>query len=160
MGLSLDCSQWVRSGHISALDEIDRVWTFWVTYSLDKCWAFYVGRDLGLPTPLLKASQSQPPLLTPSESQSSVETVSSSTSTAFSFGTSVRSPGPGLDIHYPLVDHKADNAPWEWKSPVVVQGGVVISRRAGNATMQSNISSAFYQTCRLMVLATKVMNVM
>jgi hypothetical protein len=142
VGLSLDCSQWVRSGHISALDEIDRVWTFWVTYSLDKCWGFYVGRDLGLTVPLLRASPA-----TPNESQNSADG---------------QTPGltPALDVHYPSIDARADNASWEWKSPVFGQGGVVVARKVGSATMQSNISSAFYQTSKLMVLATKVMNVM
>jgi hypothetical protein len=62
---------------------------------------------------------------------------------------------PTLEIQFPTADEKVDNTPWEWKIPGTWfgQGGV---RTMPN--VPSNISSAFYQTCKLMVLATKVMN--
>lgn len=157
MGLSIDCSSWVRSGHISPLDEIDRVWTYWSAYSLDKCWAFYVGRDHGLPQPLRKASQ--PPALLHNDSGTSVQSASSQNLT-FSQGT-VRSPGlgPVPEINFPSPDDKADNAPWEWKAPGNWGGQGGLSRRTVPNT-PSSISSAFYQTCKLMVLATRVMTAM
>jgi hypothetical protein len=148
VGLSIDCSAWVRSGHISSLDEIDRVWTYWSAYCLDKCWAFYVGRDHGLPQPLLKVSQ-QPPALVHSDSEQST----------LSQGT-VHSPRPGLvsEIRYPATDEKADTAPWEWKAPGSWGPGAMARRTVANTP--SGISSTFYQTCKLMVLATRVMNAM
>lgn len=158
MGLSIDCSAWVRSGHITLLDEIDRAWTYWSAYCLDKCWAFYVGRDHGLPQPLLKVSH-PPPALPHSDSGSSVQSASSQTST-FSQGTT-RPPlsGAMAEIRYPVADEKADSAPWEWKAPGNWGPGTAVSRRTV-ANTPSGISSAFYQTCKLMVLATKVMNTM
>ncbi|CCA66394.1 hypothetical protein PIIN_00080 [Serendipita indica DSM 11827] len=147
LGLSIDCSGWVRSGHISALDEVDRVWTYWVTYSLDKCWAFYVGRDHGLPNPLLRASQ--PP--------TDPTSATSQTFLAPPSSAGLRSPVPTFDIHYPLPDERADNQPWEWKSPQSWGSGL-LQQRKSSPNSPSNVSSAFYQTSKLMVLATKVMN--
>ncbi|KAG8799407.1 hypothetical protein FRC17_007144, partial [Serendipita sp. 399] len=153
LGLSLDCSSWVRSGHITSLDEVDRVWTYWVTYSLDKCWAFYVGRDHGLPNPLLRLSQ---PLSTTSPD--------SQTGAQFQellapppAGVRSPTPNPTIEIHYPGIDERADNIPWEWRTPGTWNSGNAQSRKA-LPTTPANTSSAFYQTTKLMVLATRVMN--
>jgi hypothetical protein len=72
---------------------------------------------------------------------------------------SPRSVGTVSEIRYPATDEKADNAPWEWKAPGNWgPGGTVVRRTVANTP--SSISSAFYQMCKLMVLATRVMNAM
>ena len=143
VGLGLDCSNWVRSGHISTLDEQDRVSTFWTTYCLDKCWAFYVARDLGVPNPLYKSSTFHPPLLT-RDSETSVE----------SFHSGGSSQPPGTSIRLPDVDLTIDEEIWEWKAPLSGRMGV----KSGQ-TMPCNFTSVFQQTCKLMLLATKIMDV-
>ncbi|KAG8842191.1 hypothetical protein FRC20_004583, partial [Serendipita sp. 405] len=152
LGLSLDCSSWVRSGHISALDEIDRVWTYWVTYSLDKCWAFYVGRDHGLPNPLLRLYQSHSATSPDPHSNAQFQELLVPPA-----GVPSPTPAPTIEIHYPSIDEKADNSPWEWRTPGNWNLGNAASRKT-MPTTPSGISSAFYQTTKLMVLATKVMN--
>ena len=146
VGLGLDCSNWVRSGHISTLDEQDRVATFWTTYCLDKCWAFYVARDLGVPNPLYASSTSHPPLLK-SESDTSVE----------SFHSSGSSQPPGMSIRLPDVDTKVDEQIWEWRTPVSGRMGGLASK--SSQAMPCHFTSVFQQTCKLMLLATKIMNV-
>jgi hypothetical protein len=59
-----------------------------------------------------------------------------------------------LDIAYPVPDERVDSTIWEWKT----LGDWSIRRTIPNTP--SYISSSFYQTCKLMVLATKVMNAM
>jgi len=144
--LGLDCSNWVRSGHISTLDEQDRVATFWTTYCLDKCWAFYVARDLGVPNPLYTSSTSQPPLLK-RESEASIESSLSSES----------SKPPGMTIRLPAVDTVVDEQIWEWRAPVSGRMGSLASK--SSQAMPCHFTSVFQQTCKLMLLATKIMNV-
>ena len=146
VGLGLDCSNWVRSGHISTLDEQDRVWTFWTTYCLDKCWAFYVARDLGVPNPLYTSSSSQPQLLQ-RESETSVESLHSGAS----------SKPPGMSIRLPDVDTNIDEQVWEWRAPLSGRAGSFAVKPS--QTMPCNFTSVFRQTCKLMLLATKIMNV-
>jgi Fungal specific transcription factor domain len=138
VGLGLDCSNWVRSGHISTLDEQDRVWTFWTTYCLDKCWAFYVARDLGVPNPLYTSSTSQPPLL-----KRDSETGGSSNPQAMS-------------IRLPDVNLKIDEQVWEWRVPLSGRTGGLVGKPS--QAMPCNFTSVFQQTCKLMLLATKIMN--
>ncbi|OBZ70244.1 Nitrogen assimilation transcription factor nit-4 [Grifola frondosa] len=45
LGLSIDCSPWVKSGLITHADMLDRNWAYWATFSQDICWSLYVGRD-------------------------------------------------------------------------------------------------------------------
>lgn len=146
VGLGLDCSNWVRSGYISPLDEQDRVWTFWTTYCLDKCWAFYVARDLGVPKPLYTSSTSRPPLLK-CESETSVE----------SFDSGGSSDPPAMAIRLPNVDTKVDEQVWEWRAPLCGRVGGLAGRPS--QAMPCNFTSVFQQTCKLMLLATKIMNV-
>jgi len=146
VGLGLDCSNWVRSGHISTLDEQDRVATFWTTYCLDKCWAFYVARDLGVPNPLYTSSASQAPVLK-CEPEASVE----------SFHSGGSNKPPGMSIRLPDVDTTADEQVWEWRAPTSGRTGSLIGK--SSQAMPCNFTSVFQQTCKLMLLATKIMNV-
>ncbi|KAF8241145.1 hypothetical protein L208DRAFT_1420221 [Tricholoma matsutake] len=51
VGLSIDCSAWVKSGVISEHDMFDRNWAHWTTFTQDVCWSLYVGRDYCVPEP-------------------------------------------------------------------------------------------------------------
>jgi len=136
----------VRSGHISTLDEQDRVSTFWTTYCLDKCWAFYVARDLGVPNPLYASSSPQPPLLK-RESETSIE----------SFGSGGSSKPPGMSIRLPDVDITVDEQVWEWRAPLSGRMGGLAGK--SSQAMPCSFTSVFQQTCKLMLLATKIMNI-
>ncbi|GLB39659.1 putative fungal specific transcription factor [Lyophyllum shimeji] len=50
LGLSIDCSAWVKSGLISEHDMFDRNWAYWTTFTQDVCWSLYVGRDFSIPS--------------------------------------------------------------------------------------------------------------
>ncbi|KAG6811774.1 hypothetical protein H0H92_005904 [Tricholoma furcatifolium] len=50
LGLSIDCSAWVRSGLITENDMFDRNWAFWAIFAQDVCWSLYVGRDFSIPS--------------------------------------------------------------------------------------------------------------
>ncbi|KAG6918313.1 hypothetical protein DXG01_015405 [Tephrocybe rancida] len=50
VGLSIDCSAWVRSGLITENDMFDRNWAFWTIFTQDVCWSLYVGRDFSIPS--------------------------------------------------------------------------------------------------------------
>ena len=119
--------------------------TFWTTYCLDKCWAFYVARDLGVPNPLYASSTSQPSLLK-SESEASIESLSSSGS----------SKPPGMSIRLPDVDTQVDEQIWEWRAPISGRMGSLIGKTS--QAMPCHFTSVFQQTCKLMLLATKIMN--
>ncbi|KAG6861013.1 hypothetical protein C0995_004866 [Termitomyces sp. Mi166 len=49
LGLSIDCSAWVKSGLITENDMFDRNWAFWTIFTQDVCWSLYVGRDFSIP---------------------------------------------------------------------------------------------------------------
>ncbi|KAF8064999.1 hypothetical protein FPV67DRAFT_1671298 [Lyophyllum atratum] len=49
LGLSIDCSAWVKSGLISEHDMFDRNWAHWTIFTQDVCWSLYVGRDFSIP---------------------------------------------------------------------------------------------------------------
>ncbi|KAG6831081.1 hypothetical protein H0H87_006197 [Tephrocybe sp. NHM501043] len=49
VGLSIDCSAWVKSGLITENDMFDRNWAFWTIFTQDACWSLYVGRDFSIP---------------------------------------------------------------------------------------------------------------
>jgi hypothetical protein len=117
-----------------------------MTYCLDKCWAFYVARDLGVPNPLYTSSTSQPPPFK-HESDSSVE----------SFHPVGSSNPPGMSVRFPDVDPKIDDQVWEWR--VAPSGRVGGFAGKPSQAMPCNFTSVFQQTCKLMLLATKIMNV-
>ncbi|KZT38249.1 hypothetical protein SISSUDRAFT_774606 [Sistotremastrum suecicum HHB10207 ss-3] len=48
LGLNINCSHWVKSGHITQSDMRDRYWGFWTTYSQDVWWSLYVGREFSI----------------------------------------------------------------------------------------------------------------
>ncbi|KAJ4496122.1 hypothetical protein C8J55DRAFT_545420 [Lentinula edodes] len=50
LGLSVDCSAWVKSGLITTHDMYDRNWAYWTTFTQEVCWCLYVGRDFSLLT--------------------------------------------------------------------------------------------------------------
>ncbi|KAJ3921609.1 hypothetical protein F5877DRAFT_19082, partial [Lentinula edodes] len=50
LGLSVDCSAWVKSGLITTHDMYDRNWAYWTTFTQEVCWCLYVGRDFSLST--------------------------------------------------------------------------------------------------------------
>ncbi|RDB17161.1 Nitrogen assimilation transcription factor nirA [Hypsizygus marmoreus] len=50
LGLSIDCSAWVKSGLISEHDMFDRNWAHWTIFTQDVCWSLYVGRDFSIPS--------------------------------------------------------------------------------------------------------------
>ncbi|KAG5644488.1 hypothetical protein DXG03_008315 [Asterophora parasitica] len=50
VGLSIDCSAWVKSGLISEHDMLDRNWAHWTIFTQDVCWSLYVGRDFSIPS--------------------------------------------------------------------------------------------------------------
>ncbi|KAI0076969.1 hypothetical protein K474DRAFT_1561411, partial [Panus rudis PR-1116 ss-1] len=45
LGLSVDCTPWVKSGMIKPEDALDRQWAYWGTVTQDVFWSLYVGRD-------------------------------------------------------------------------------------------------------------------
>ncbi|KNZ79271.1 Nitrogen assimilation transcription factor nit-4 [Termitomyces sp. J132] len=49
LGLSIDCSAWVKSGLLTENDQFDRNWAFWTIFTQDVCWSLYVGRDFSIP---------------------------------------------------------------------------------------------------------------
>lgn len=51
LGLNVDCSPWVKAGHISHEDMVDRNWAYWTLFGQDVCWSLYVGRDGCVPSP-------------------------------------------------------------------------------------------------------------
>jgi len=51
VGLSVDCSEWVKAGLISHEDMLDRNWAYWTTFSADVCWFIFVGRDFSVSLP-------------------------------------------------------------------------------------------------------------
>ncbi|KAF5392813.1 hypothetical protein D9757_000908 [Collybiopsis confluens] len=74
VGLSVDCSAWVKSGLITEHDLNDRNWAFWTTLTQEMCWCLYVGRDSNLltssegnsiPVPYIDAAYDQIPWFHP-----------------------------------------------------------------------------------------------
>lgn len=51
LGLNVDCSPWVKAGHITHDDMVDRNWAYWTLFGQDVCWSLYVGRDGCVPSP-------------------------------------------------------------------------------------------------------------
>ncbi|KDQ56260.1 hypothetical protein JAAARDRAFT_36436 [Jaapia argillacea MUCL 33604] len=54
LGLSVDCSPWVKSGLISDSDMLARNWAYWTTFSQDVCWSLHVGREFCVSEPCEK----------------------------------------------------------------------------------------------------------
>ncbi|EPQ54782.1 hypothetical protein GLOTRDRAFT_77517, partial [Gloeophyllum trabeum ATCC 11539] len=51
LGLSIDCSPWVKCGVITDDDMLARNWAYWTTFSQDVCWSLHVGREFCVPEP-------------------------------------------------------------------------------------------------------------
>ncbi|KAE9402722.1 hypothetical protein BT96DRAFT_918021 [Gymnopus androsaceus JB14] len=67
LGLSVDCSAWVKSGLITTHDMYDRYWAYWTNFTQEMCWCLYVGRDFtvsisdtnSIPVPYVDAEYDQ-----------------------------------------------------------------------------------------------------
>ncbi|KIK68195.1 hypothetical protein GYMLUDRAFT_237288 [Collybiopsis luxurians FD-317 M1] len=75
LGLSVDCSAWVKSGRITTHDMYDRNLTYWMMHTQSACWDIYVGRDFNvlnssegssIPVPYVDAAYDQLPWSHPS----------------------------------------------------------------------------------------------
>ena len=53
LGLNVDCSAWVRTGHITQQDAVDRVSVFWSIFIQDKLYALFVGRNPSIPASIV-----------------------------------------------------------------------------------------------------------
>lgn len=53
LGLNVDCSSWVRGGHITQQDAVDRVSVFWSIFIQDKLYALFVGRNPSIPASIV-----------------------------------------------------------------------------------------------------------